>query len=326
MSDNHWVSAVCELPTASAEDLLLEELRQAVDQERSVSLPAADRHTRGPAGPGEQDGRADSADARLTEFADIAQQLCGWPSLEETLQAVLAQASRALRGDAFGILLVKDHTIQRVAASQPDVGRADQLQLDRGEGPVLEAVLRRRDVVVADLEADGRWRDWALQAVALGWRCTQTVALRQGDTIGALTVYARSTSTLGPPDLRLAQVFAAHASIAVAHARDRDNLTEALRGRTLIGQAQGILMEHYRVDAEQAFDVLRRYSSQGNRKLRQVAEEVVRERGLPSECQGSGNAAGSAGAHQRRNRGPEPRATGALVQRGHAGQTRKGEK
>jgi AmiR/NasT family two-component response regulator len=48
-----------------------------------------------------------------------------------------------------------------------------------------------------------------------------------------------------------------------------------------VGQAQGILMERYSIDAGQAFTVLRRYSSHLNRKLRLVAEDIVKSRELP---------------------------------------------
>lgn len=60
------------------------------------------------------------------------------------------------------------------------------------------------------------------------------------------------------------------------------NLREALQSRELIGQAQGILMERERITADQAFDVLRRASQHLNRKLRDVAENVVTTGQSPS--------------------------------------------
>ena len=45
--------------------------------------------------------------------------------------------------------------------------------------------------------------------------------------------------------------------------------------RKVIGQALGILMERYRVDADRAFQFLVRASSSSNVKLRDVAEEIV---------------------------------------------------
>jgi AmiR/NasT family two-component response regulator len=52
----------------------------------------------------------------------------------------------------------------------------------------------------------------------------------------------------------------------------------------VIGQATGIVMERYGLDEETAFDVMRRISSQDNRKLRDIAAEVVAQRRLPAEA------------------------------------------
>ena len=53
------------------------------------------------------------------------------------------------------------------------------------------------------------------------------------------------------------------------------NLERALEARTVIGQAQGILMERHRLTAVQAFDRLRVTSEHLNRKLRDVAADLV---------------------------------------------------
>ena len=53
------------------------------------------------------------------------------------------------------------------------------------------------------------------------------------------------------------------------------NLLAALGTREMIGQAQGILMERERITACQAFDILRRASQHLNRKLREIAQDLV---------------------------------------------------
>ncbi|MGN6128951.1 MAG: ANTAR domain-containing protein [Nocardioidaceae bacterium] len=49
----------------------------------------------------------------------------------------------------------------------------------------------------------------------------------------------------------------------------------------MIGQAQGIPMERYQLDADQAFRVLARVSQQTNTKVHQVASDIVATRHLP---------------------------------------------
>jgi AmiR/NasT family two-component response regulator len=53
-------------------------------------------------------------------------------------------------------------------------------------------------------------------------------------------------------------------------------IREAFAHRDLIGQAKGILMERFRLSADEAFDALRCCSMMTNRKLREVAEDLAR--------------------------------------------------
>lgn len=53
------------------------------------------------------------------------------------------------------------------------------------------------------------------------------------------------------------------------------NLERALESRDRIGQAKGILMVMLRCDAAHAFEILRKQSQHENRKLTDVADEVV---------------------------------------------------
>jgi AmiR/NasT family two-component response regulator len=55
----------------------------------------------------------------------------------------------------------------------------------------------------------------------------------------------------------------------------------AITNRTVIGRAEGILMERFGLTPDQAFAVLRRVSQRRNVKLNQVAEELVRTRVTP---------------------------------------------
>lgn len=62
---------------------------------------------------------------------------------------------------------------------------------------------------------------------------------------------------------------------------DEQRITEALRSiterRAVIEQAKGMLMLVYGVDADEAFDVLRKQSQDHNVKLNLVAEQVMKD-------------------------------------------------
>src|SRR5690606_7462883 len=58
--------------------------------------------------------------------------------------------------------------------------------------------------------------------------------------------------------------------------REIHTLRRAVLSRTTVATAVGILMARYRLADERAFELLRRWSSHRNEKLRVVAQDVVR--------------------------------------------------
>jgi len=69
-------------------------------------------------------------------------------------------------------------------------------------------------------------------------------------------------------------------AVRFAGARKADHLGEGVATRDLIGQAKGIVMERYSIDADRAFRVLVRSSQNGHHKLRDVALTLVTTRKL----------------------------------------------
>jgi GAF domain-containing protein len=222
-----------------------------------------------------------AADDRLAAIDWLARRMERQPDLAATRRAVVDQARRADLGDAVGLLLVRDGTITVGAASDPEVRLADRLQLKCGQGPGVEAIVTRRSYVSDDLRLDSRWRFWGPQAAAAGWRSALSVELVDGDTHGSLTLYSRQTRSFSRDDVTVAEAFAGHAAIALSNAQERLPRSEAARARRLVSRAQDIVMGRLHVDAGQAFSVLRRNASRGNRKVSEVAADVVAGCPLP---------------------------------------------
>jgi GAF domain-containing protein len=150
------------------------------------------------------------------------------------------------------------------------------------EGPCLDAVWEQETVRVEDMRTETRWPRFAAEAVALGVLSSLSLQLFvEGDNLGALNLYARQPHAFGEESEDVGLVLAAHAAVAVAGARTEQHLRRAVSSRDLIGQAKGILMERYRISADQAFQVLARVSQQTNRRLADVADELTRTRSVP---------------------------------------------
>jgi AmiR/NasT family two-component response regulator len=77
-------------------------------------------------------------------------------------------------------------------------------------------------------------------------------------------------------------IFATHAAVAMAHEQEQQDLRTAVSTREVIGQAQGILMERFRITSDMAFRLLVRASQDTNRKLRDIADELTSTGQLPA--------------------------------------------
>lgn len=102
------------------------------------------------------------------------------------------------------------------------------------------------------------------------------------DTLGALNLYSRRPEAFDEEDLSAGLMLAAHAAVALAESQHAEQLRTAALNRTIIGQAQGILMERFSLTGDRAFTVLRRVSQDRNVKLHEVANQLVATRVLPT--------------------------------------------
>jgi len=164
------------------------------------------------------------------------------------------------------------------------VSRADDLQRGLCEGPCLDVMLDQDVLVSNDLAQEHRWPRWASRVHAeLGVGLMIWLLVHTGNrAYGGLRLYADRRNAFDGDDVAVAQTLAAQLAMIMAARRQIDQLGVAMQTRTIIGQAQGILMQRLDISADQAFDYLRRVSSESNQKLAAVAFEIARTRQLPS--------------------------------------------
>jgi transcriptional regulator with GAF, ATPase, and Fis domain len=160
--------------------------------------------------------------------------------------------------------------------------RVDALQSETGQGPCLDAVFEHRTVSVPDMANEDRWPRFAARAAELGAGSMLAFQLFvEGDNLGALNLYSRSTKAFDTESEEIGLLVAAHAAVAFAESRKMTQMHDALASRDLIGQAKGILMERYKITAAQAFILLGHSSSRTNTKLIRVAEHLTGTGELP---------------------------------------------
>jgi GAF domain-containing protein len=229
--------------------------------------------------------RIEDAQGAADTFAQLAVELHAAEGVEETVDAVVQFALSAVGCTYAGVVLFSGHRAEIPAVTDPVVAEIYQRQLTGQLGPLMTTIRGQSTVLIRDTHTDERWPEWAAGAAALGIRSVLDVPLVAGDesvpTVGMLGLHSREVDAFDVDDQAIAHILARHASVAVAAARRVANLTAAVDARKIVGEAMGILMERYSLDEDRAFQVLRRYSQNTGRKLRDVALELIGTRKLP---------------------------------------------
>jgi GAF domain-containing protein len=213
-------------------------------------------------------------------------------SLQSLIQQVTDLAAQVLPGDAATSVTIVDAARgpRTVASSGPAAQALDDAQYRAGSGPCLAAAASGQPVEIADVARDDRWPHVTARASELGVRSVHSIPLPVQERVaGSLNVYARLLPDAERPTNALAARFAAYAVVPVSNMYLYETVVErvghlqaALDSRGVIDQAKGILMERFKLTADQAFEALTRVSMDRNRKVREVAEQFVRTGEFPS--------------------------------------------
>jgi len=225
-------------------------------------------------------GQDELAD-RLSELARLLEHEAG---VEETLKGIVEAAVDTVPGAQHAsISQIRRGREVRTLAATDELPRAiDHAQYDSGEGPCLDSLYQQETVRLSDLTVETRWPDFVTRARELGVGSMLAVQLFvSGDGLGALNLTSEKPNAFDDESEHVALLFAAHAAVAMSSEQARHDLRAAVRTRETIGQAQGILMERFKLPPALAFRLLVRASQDTNRKLNDIADDLTRTGHLP---------------------------------------------
>jgi GAF domain-containing protein len=217
-------------------------------------------------------------------------QLAGLVLSEPDVDAALTRVTRVAVSvvdvcDGASLTMRRDGVPSAPASSDEWALGLDELQFSEQEGPCLNCLREGSVLRVRDLRGDERFPSYGPYAADRGALSALSVPLAaDGRTVGALNLYSRRLDAFGREELALGELLAAHASLAVQAAvayyssRDlADQMRTAMGSRALIEQAKGVLVARERIDPETAFQRLVAVSQAANRKLRDIAADLVAE-------------------------------------------------
>jgi hypothetical protein len=199
----------------------------------------------------------------------------------------VTEATRAVVGvDGTGLTLAHEDGQPRwVAVSDAAMELLEQVQHDFGEGPCLLAYAEDRVVAVEDLRSERVWDRLAAVLAQLRVCGVLSVPVRlASQPVGTLNVYATQPRAWSPEEVEALGAFAVvtaelvRAGVELA-VRDAEvaQLRRALTSRVWIEQAKGVLVATQGVTPDEAFQQLRTRARSSQRRVADLAQEVVQE-------------------------------------------------
>ena len=219
------------------------------------------------------------------QLARALRRFVSQPDTSDTLELILELVTDTIENcDFAGVSLVHQDWIDTPAATNELLRRVDELQYSINEGPCLAAIREKHTVTSDDLAHDPRWPKWGpLMAQELGIHASMSFRLftTESHSLGALNAYSLAPYGFDHEDVLHGQTIAAHAGVALAARLKENVIADDLHSWKMIGQATGIVMERFHLDAERACELLRRTAQDNHVELPQVARHVVETRQLP---------------------------------------------
>lgn len=188
--------------------------------------------------------------------------------VDRAVQSLAQAVKESLPGTIGAGVSLLDARGRRISSGYTDtvVKRADAAQYEIGQGPCLTAWAAEETVLVEDLAADGRWREWSAAVAGLPVRSVVSVPLLAGKvSLGALKMYGGLPGTYDADSGRVLSLFAGPAATLLSHIQASDAphrmtaaLQESLYTRDLVNRACGMLMERHGITHEAALQQLLR--------------------------------------------------------------------
>ncbi len=236
-----------------------------------------------------------SAEQLIGVYASVTSRLRLFGSEADAATAMMSVAAEMVPGaELAGMTRVRPGgALSTLGATDPLVDRVDRVQYELGSGPCVDALHSESPLVADDLRHSASWPDFGPRAAELGVLSMLSYRLHLEDdgdddgrhVLGGMNLYARQPEAFDLDRvLPLLQVLASFCALAIwggslaDHAR---SVEAALTSSRDIGAAQGILMERYKVSRDEAFGLLAVSSQRTNRKLRDVAVQLVETGDVP---------------------------------------------
>jgi GAF domain-containing protein len=204
--------------------------------------------------------------------------------LDDALRRIVGATHQLFAVDGAGLMLIDpDQLLRSVADSDERIGHLEELQIDHGEGPCIDAFDDKERIHAADLGSEKRWPAFSPAAVDRGLRAVLASPIPYNQmAIGVVTVFSTRVHPWSPEGELALIAFTDLAALTIANTMQSeqrgelaDQLQRALDARVVIEQAKGALVARDGISAGEAFEQMRRRARAERRRVVEIAREIM---------------------------------------------------
>jgi GAF domain-containing protein len=204
--------------------------------------------------------------------------------LDEALRRIVDATHQLFAVDGAGLMLIDpDQLLRNVAVSDRRVHDLEELQIEHGEGPCVDAFEAKTLIDTEDLAGEARWATFSPAAVERGLRAVLASPIPYNQhAIGVVVVFSTKVHPWSPEGELALVAFTDLAALTIANtmqSEQRGELAEqlqrALDARVLIEQAKGAMVVRDGVTPGEAFERMRRQARAERRRVVEVAREIL---------------------------------------------------
>lgn len=147
-----------------------------------------------------------------------------------------------------------------------------------GEGISGRVAQQNKPIAVYDVQAepDYKYKDIAKQESISSYLCVPMSV--KGRVIGVLNLYTSEPHKYTKGEIDLLSSIAAQAALVIENTEllvKTKVIQEELESRKIVEKAKGLLMKERRLDEDDAYRLLQKFSMDNRKSMRQVAEAIV---------------------------------------------------
>jgi len=200
--------------------------------------------------------------------------------LEDILKLIVTVTAQVLGSKICSLMLLDETGNELIIKATQSVSEAynKKPNIKLGEGIAGRVAKEGRAITVLDVRKDERYKNRDIAKKEKLCSLLSVPLIFKSKVIGVLNTYTSKPHQFSRSEINILKSVANQAAIVIENFRlvvESQVIKEELEARKTIERAKGILMKERYLTEDQAYNLIRKYSMDNRKTMREVAEAII---------------------------------------------------